>query len=129
MCLPNRTLNTTSKGKVHYSAKGKRCVQSHMSIFAWLGIFMSRATWKGRVFLMPNFIGHNWPIKKQRSQHLCVPSGGIMSASYSSLQSFNTPLGSICGQTDVAVTFLCCSQHLWTLDQQKNTQCPCNHRK
>lgn len=60
---------------------------------------------------------------------MCVPSGGIMSATYSSLQSFNTPLGSIRGQTDVTVTFVCCSQHLWTLDQQKNTQCLCNHRK
>lgn len=52
-----------------------------------------------------------------------------MSATYSSLQSFNTPLGSIHGQTDVAVTFLCCSQHLWTLNQQKNTQGTRNHRK
>lgn len=52
-----------------------------------------------------------------------------MSATYSSLQSFNTPLGSRRGQTDVTVTFLCCFQHLWTLHQQKNTNCLYNHRK
>lgn len=86
--------------------------------FAWLGILCPEHL-KGNIFLMPNFIGHNWPIKKQRSKHLCVPSGGIMSATYSSLKSFNTPLGSIHGQTDIAITFLCSSKYLWTLDQQR----------
>lgn len=61
---------------------------------------------QSKLFPMPNFIGHNWPIKMKRgSQHLCVPLGGIISASFSSLQSLNTPLGSIRGQTDVAVAF------------------------
>lgn len=43
-----------------------------------------------------------------------------MSATNSSLQSFNTPLGSTCGQTDVTVTFLCSFQHLEPyLDEQR----------
>lgn len=52
-----------------------------------------------------------------------------MSATYSSLQNFNTPLGSRRGQTDVTVTFLCCFQHLWTLHQQKSINRLYNHRK
>jgi len=67
--------------------------------------FISRAMWKCKLFLMPNFIGHNWPIKiKTRGVSICM---SLLEASYqqsfSSLQRFNKPSCSIHGQTDIAM--------------------------